>query len=141
MAAKSVFIESLTHDTFIIQATRIKGPVRTPLDELLSIFEQTDFMDTISITKHYDHSPQSEDGQLMVDILRQIALDPAEYKQAEDEREAWRTFDALSGGLLTQARNTYKQIQEMESELQRKDSELEQKNKLIEELNRKLSKK
>ena len=43
---KSSFVEKLTHESFIVQVERITDKYQTKLDKLLSVFEQTNFIDS-----------------------------------------------------------------------------------------------
>jgi hypothetical protein len=49
---KEEFIESLTHDSFVIQIPNISGHRRTELKQLLYLFDQTQ-VDKSSGTKHF----------------------------------------------------------------------------------------
>ncbi|GHV14031.1 hypothetical protein AGMMS49938_09470 [Fibrobacterales bacterium] len=54
---KEKFVELLTHDSYIIQATRIKidGQPKSKLEKILSIFEQRNFADDKEETLTYDY--------------------------------------------------------------------------------------
>jgi hypothetical protein len=95
LTQRNSFIESLTHDSYIVQTGRITDYYQTRLDKLLSIFEQTNFTDDTKITKRYTHEPDEPDVKLMTDILHHSGVEPEERKQIEDEQEAWRTINAM----------------------------------------------
>lgn len=125
---KSDFVEKLTHDSFIVQVQRITDRYQTKLDKLLSVFEQTNFIDSNTITKKFNHETDLEEVKLMTDILHYTGTDPDEKKKIEIEQEAWRTVNAM--------------FEEKEKELVKKiedrDKIIDEKDKLIEELMRKL---
>lgn len=54
------FVEKLTHDSFIVQDERITDKHQTKLDKLLSVFEQTNFIDNNKITKQFKHDTDLE---------------------------------------------------------------------------------
>ena len=141
---KSDFIEKLTHDCFVVQLGRIQGKVQTKLDKLLSIFEQNYFVETNTV-KEYNYQIDNEDIKRMVDKLHYVGTEPKEKKKIEDEKEAWRTLDALTGGLKEKTEKLIKQLEDKDraledkdKALENKDKALEDKDKLIEELKRRL---
>jgi hypothetical protein len=96
---KCDFVEKLTHDSYIVQVERITDRYQTKLDKLLSIFEQSNFVDDKKITKEFTHAIDFEDMKVTTDILHHSGTNPEEKKKIETEQEAWRTVDALAGGL------------------------------------------
>jgi hypothetical protein len=95
LRAKSDFVEKLTHDCYIIQVERITGQFQTPLDKLLSLFEQSHFDDDTTTLKNYAHTPDTEALKTMTDILHRVGTDPVTRKAIETEREAWRSVNAM----------------------------------------------
>ncbi len=116
---KSGFVERLTHDSYVVQVKRIKGKYQTRLEKLLSLFEQSNFADPDGITKNYPYSTDVEELKLMTDILAHTASDKEERKKLEAEQEAWRSIEALTGGLR-------EKLSKKEQELEKKEQELEQ---------------
>ena len=97
---KSDFVEKLTHDraanrSYIVQVGRITNRYQTRLDKLLSVFEQTNFLDDTKITKEFKHDTDIEEVKIITDILHYSGTDPVEKKKLEIEQEAWRTVDAM----------------------------------------------
>ncbi len=132
---KSEFIEKLTHDAFVVQVERIKGNVKTRLDKLLSFFEQKYFIDDTGVVKEYNFEPTDEITKLMRDILHHSGVDPVSKKEIEQEREAWRSVDAL----FAKERKSFKKaLDEKDKALDEKDKALDEKDKIIEELLKKL---
>ena len=93
--AKSDFVEKLTHDCYIVQVERITDRYQTQLDKLLSVFEQTNFIDNSKIIKEFKHDTDIEEVKIITDILHYSGTDPVEKKKLEIEQEAWRTVDAM----------------------------------------------
>jgi hypothetical protein len=127
LSTKSDFVEKLTHDSFIVQIERITDRYQTRLDKLLSIFEQTNFVDDKKIIKEFNHAVDIEELQIATDILHHSGTNPEEKKKIENEQEAWRTVDAMTEGLRERVIEQTKVI--------------EQKDELIAELLRKLKEK
>lgn len=118
---KSDFVEKLTHDSFIVQVNRITERYQTSLDKLLSIFEQSNFLDGGKIIKDFKHEIDNEDLKMVTDILHHTGVDPEQKKLIEIEQEAWRSINAL---LENQERDYIKTIGEKNIALGEKDKAL-----------------
>ena len=138
---KSEFVEKLTHDSFIVQVERISDRYQTKLDKLLSVFEQTNFIDDSRIIKQYNHDGDDEDVKIITDILHYSGIDPIEKKKIEIEQEAWRTVEAMTEDIVKELNESKKALTEKDQALTEKDKALTEKDKLIEELMRKLGEK
>lgn len=92
---KSDFIEKLTHDSYVVQVERITNKYQTKLDKLLSLFEQTNFVDDRRIVKEFTHEIDNEDIKLSTDILHFSGTNTEERKKIENEQEAWRSVNAM----------------------------------------------
>ena len=138
---KSEFVEKLTHDSFIVQVERISDRYQTKLDKLLSVFEQTNFIDDSRIIKQYNHDGDDEDVKIITDILHYSGIDPIEKKKIEIEQEAWRTVEAMTEDIVKALNESKKALTEKDKALTEKDKVLTEKDKLIEELMRKLGEK
>jgi hypothetical protein len=92
---KSDFIEKLSHDSYVVQVERITNKYQTKLDKLLSLFEQTNFVDDRKIVKEFTHDIDNEDIKLTTDILHYSGTNTEERKKIEIEQEAWRTVNAM----------------------------------------------
>ena len=92
---KSDFVEKLTHDSYVVQVDRITDRYFTKLDKLLSVFEQTNFVDDKKIIKEFNHTADLEELKIMTDILHHSGTNPEEKKKIETEQEAWRTVNAM----------------------------------------------
>ena len=115
---KSDFIEKLTHDSYVVQVGRITNKYQTKLDKLLSLFEQTNFVDNSKIVKEFAHDIDNEDIKIATDILHFSGTDTEERKKIETEQEAWRTVDAMTGDLREKLENQLKINDEMKKELE-----------------------
>jgi DNA repair exonuclease SbcCD ATPase subunit len=125
---KDYFVELLSHDCFIVQAPRITDRYQTRLDKLLSVFEQTHFIDDNRIVKEYEHVPDDEEVKLMTDILHHSGAEPKERKLIEIEQEAWRTINAA---FAEKEEEYIQKIAKQASELAKKKKEVKEKDKEV----------
>lgn len=129
---KSDFVEKLTHDCYIVQVERITDRYQTRLDKLLSVFEQTNFIDGTKIIKEFNHDADIEEVKIITDILHFSGTNPTEKKKIETEQEAWRTVEAFTGDLREKAEKLMFELNE--SKKLNDEMRIE-----LEELKRKLS--
>ncbi|MEM1327291.1 MAG: hypothetical protein AAGI23_15115 [Bacteroidota bacterium] len=160
---RSDFVEKLTHDSYVIQVNRITDRYKSRLDKLLSVFEQSNFIDESKVTKEYKHDTDEEDVKLMTNILHHTGTDPETREEIEKEVEAWRTMNAMfeekekqylkalsekdqalseKDGLIDEQGKALSEkdqaLSEKDQALNKKDQALSEKDKLIEELRRQL---
>lgn len=128
---KSDFVEKLTHDSYIVQVEMITNRYQTKLDKLLSIFEQSNFVDDKKIIKEFTHEVDIEELKIATDILHYSGTNSEERKKIETEQEAWRTVDAMTEGLR-------KKVIQQTQLIEEKDQALSEKDRLIAELMKKL---
>ncbi len=131
IGVKSEFIEKLTHDSYVVQVDRITDRYKSRLDKLLSVFQQSNFIDDSRVTKEYKHPTDEEEIKLITEILHHSGIDPEARKKIEIEQEAWRTVNAM----VENERIAFQKI------LDEKDKAIDEKDKLIQELQQKLKKK
>ena len=132
---KSDFVEKLTHDSYIVQVDRITDRYQTSLDKLLSVFEQSNFVDDRKITKQFSHPTDNEELKILTDILHHSGSDPIERKRIEDEQEAWRTINAM---FEDKEKAFQKALAESKKALDETKKALDEKERIIEELKQKL---
>jgi len=142
LTTKSDFVEKLTHDSYIVQVDRITDRYQTHLDKLLSIFEQTNFVDDKRIIKEFTHEVDLEEIKIATDILHHSGTNTEEKRKIETEQEAWRTVNAMFEG---KEKKYQKELAEKDQALTEKDQALMENKKaltekdlLIAELMRKL---
>jgi len=130
---KCEFVESLTHDSFIVQIPRIQTKLQTKLEELLSIFEQTNFIGNGEIVKDYKHHINNKTIKNMLNVLHFAGTDPAERLELEKEQEAIRVYELGYAPLKKEILIKNKIINEISRELVEKEIKIEEKDKTIEE--------
>jgi hypothetical protein len=121
---KSDFIEKLTHDSYVVQVERITNKYQTKLDKLLSLFEQTNFVDDRRIVKEFTHEIDNDDIKLSTDILHFSGTNSDERKKIETEQEAWRSVNAM---FEDKEKEFIKTIEEMQKEINELKSKLSDK--------------
>lgn len=131
LGQRSEFVEKLTHDSYVVQVERITGRYKSRLDKLLSVFEQSNFIDEDKVIKEYKYPTDVEDLKIITDILHHSGTDPESRREIDAEREAWRTVNAMMGDLQND-------LDEMSKALDEKNKALEEQERLIEELKKKL---
>jgi len=124
IAAISDFAERLTHDCYIVQVPRIQPRLKTPLDRLLSVFEQRNFTDKTESDKIYDYPISDEGVKEMTDILHYISTDPKGRKELDDERYYREYVEDAFGGLYREIEDKNRTIAKKEAELADKDAEI-----------------
>jgi len=119
IAASANFVESLTHECYIVQTPRITGRLKTPLDRLLSVFEQRNFMDDTEADKRYDY-PISDDGvKEITEILHYISTDPEARKALDDERYYRAYLHETFGDLYAEIAAKDTEIAELRKKLEK----------------------
>jgi hypothetical protein len=141
LTAKSDFVEKLTHDSYVVQVKRITGRYQTRLDKLLSVFEQTNFLDDKKIIKEFSHSTDIEEVKIMTDILHHSGTNPEEKKKIEAEQEALRTINALLAERDNELEENRKALEENRKALEENRKTLSEKDKALNEKDQTISEK
>jgi hypothetical protein len=126
------FVELVTHDCYVIQASKITDlRCTTNMTKLLSVFEQRYFVKADSkVTKEYYYYPDDENIALITDILYEMGASSTERKRIEDEEEAMRI---LNEWYEQKVQNRDDFITELTKTVEERDKTIEEKDKTIEE--------
>jgi len=138
LTTKSDFVEKLTHDSYIVQVDRITDRYQTRLDKLLSIFEQTNFVDDKRIIKEFTHEVDLEEIKIATDILHHSGTNTEEKRKIETEQEAWRTVNAM---FEDKEKKYQKELAENRKALTEKDQALTEKDQALTENKKALTEK
>ncbi len=139
---KEVFIESLTHDSYIIQIPELKGKRRNELEIMLSVFDQS-----LKESDHILNINESDFSEEYREIIRKLQRavfdeDILNTMNIEDEIVAeLENKDRRIGDLIDTINEKDSVINEKDSVINEKDKALNEMNRLIEELKRKLGEK
>ena len=116
------FIESLTHDSIIVQIPYLKGRMRNRLERLLQVFDQAYCL------KDDEHFLEIDDEELDDNDERLVVYRLVKAAAAPDVRRAMDIEDEILSEI--EARDTA--IMQKDEEIERKDEEIERKSKEIE---------
>jgi hypothetical protein len=139
LAAHSPFVEKLTHDSYIVQASRITGRYQTRLDKLLSLFEQAYFTDATDAVKRYNYEPDNADLKAITDLLHHVGTDPDERKELDDEIEYRRTINEWFGKQFATIAQKNQLLEEQSKALAAKDEAIAEKDEALSEKDRALA--
>ncbi len=114
------FIESLTHDSYVIQIPHLRSTHRTEVEELLQLFDQGNIS---SDDKHFLEIDESEVAERYRPLLRRLQRAVAEPEVAE----AMELEDEV-----------LEELQSMEREIEAKEQEIEANNREIETKDREI---
>ena len=124
---KEEFIESLTHDSVIIQIPYLKEPRRTDLEQLLSIFDQGKSHSTLHILNVKEKDFPEKYSEVIRRLQRAIA-----------ERQIRKTMD-IEDEIIEELKLKQRQIEKYAEVIEEKDKVIDEKNLELEFLKKKLS--
>lgn len=119
LEGKETFIESLTHDSIIIQIPYLNGQRRNELEQLLSLFDQS----SITNDRHFLNIDESDVPKRYRPLLRRL-------QQAIAEPQVREVMDA-EDELIEEFKDYQRIIADKEIELTRKEIEISQKEEMI----------
>jgi hypothetical protein len=125
------FIESLTHDSYVIQVKYLKAPYKSELEQFLMIFDQSE----ATGDAHFLKINENEYPEVYEKVMRRLikaASEPDIRREMEIEDEIIQVLDDLERSVEEQ-KNT---IEEQKKALEEKDKVLEEKDKVLEEKDR-----
>jgi hypothetical protein len=132
---KEEFIESLTHDSIIIQIPYLKGRRRTELEQLLALFDQSSRTDD----HHFLNINEEELPKRYRPLIRRLqkaVADPVirQTMEAEDDLiEEFKDYQRLISEKEKTIEEKEKTIEEKEKTIEEKEKTIEEKEKVIEE--------
>jgi len=115
---KEEFIESLTHDSFVIQIPALQGKRRNELEKLLSIFDQSQKESNHILNVNEEDFPEE-----LKDIIRKL-------QKAVVDDEIQNTMD-IEDEVLQEIRNREREIENLKDSLSEKDKEIERLKRLL----------
>ncbi len=127
---KEEFIESLTHDSYVIQVPALKGRRQTDLLRLLSIFDQ----DNAESNYHLMNVEEEDIPEKYRPVIRRLQKACA----IKEVRDTMTVEDDIVRMLQVQERAAAFILKEKDREIEGKDREIEEKDKEIEEKNKEI---
>ena len=131
------FIESLTHDSIIIQIPYLKGKVRNKLERLLQVFDQSYCVKDNEHIMEIDESGMEVEEQLVVDRLIKAAVEPEVRRDMDVEDEILSEIESRDTTIMMKNR----EIELMNQELNQKSQELNQKSQELNQKDQELNQK
>ncbi|MCL2688719.1 MAG: hypothetical protein FWE57_02575 [Chitinispirillia bacterium] len=133
LSSNDYFVGSLTHNAYFIQALRIKPSYKTKLDNLLSIFEQANFIGETETTKGLnltEEDLEQVDPELkeLVRILQKSAADEETLKMLQKEQEYLEAMEEAFGKKDQELRQVKQEYEELARE---KDAIAQEKDILV----------
>ena len=130
------FIESLTHDSIIVQLPYLKGRTRNHLERILCVFDQEYRIASDDHLLKIDED-MDKDGRLLVNRLVMAAASPEVRREMQVEDEILSEIEARDTTIMLKD----KQIQEKEQVIQEKDQAIQEKDQAIQEKEQVIQKK
>nr|VFJ70759.1 MAG: hypothetical protein BECKFW1821C_GA0114237_102442 [Candidatus Kentron sp. FW] len=125
--AREEFIETLTHDSFVIQIPQLGPERRTAAEKLLAIFDQHRKLESDNRILDVDEDAYPEEYRKIVRWLNEAVSDPEIKRIMEAEDEILAEFEDIERRMV-----------EMEKSIEEKDQVIEEKDKALEEKDRTL---
>ena len=138
------FVESLTHNSIIVQIPLLKGRLNNRLEKVLSVFDQskkdTDDKQVLNI----DENKYEGDAEMMY-MLHMLTAAAADSEMRQDmnvEDEYYKAIEDRDTAIMQrekEIKEREKQIKEREKEIMEREKELKKKDKMLSERDAQLS--
>lgn len=133
------FIDSLVHDSIIVQIPLLHGQINNKLDKVLSVFDQSKAIadDKHVLTLDEKNYEGDDNMEYIVHRLTQAAADAEMRQDMNVEDEYFAAIEDRDTAIM----NRDKKIKEKDDEIAKKNSELEKKNSELEKKSSEIVKK
>ena len=122
------FVESLQHDSIIVQIPLLHGRVNNRLEKVLCLFDQTNVADNKKVIKVDDKQFEGDnDMEYIVRRLQSAAADPDMRYQMNAEDEFFKELEARDSLIMEKDG----QLKEKDGQLKEKDGQLKEKDKML----------
>ncbi len=123
---KNEFVECLTHDAYIIQTKRLKRGLKTPIEKVLSVFDQSYVIQGENeYFLSYPDEPTPEELRGILNRLKKIAADDRIREELELEEEAeWEYYRTIEH-FQKEVKTARKEVQLAKDEAQLAKKEME----------------
>jgi hypothetical protein len=141
------FVDSLTHDSIIVQIPRLHGKINNRLDEILSIFDQTRKDSRNQQMLNIDDTQYPDDDVEMQHILRRLLMAATNAEMRMDmnvEDEYFSIIEKRDTEIMQRDRRIAEQNVEIaakDEQLNQKDEQLSQKDEQLSQKDEQLSQK
>jgi len=147
------FIESLTHDSIIVQIPRLHGQINNNLDKVLSIFDQTRTLHDNQHMLTIDDDFYPEDDAEMQRVVRRLLMAAADtdmrmdmnvedeyYSLIEKQETELMVYEKELARKSAELKNKDAQLTEKDAQLTEKDAQLTEKDAQLTEKDAQLNK-
>ena len=122
------FVESLQHDSIIVQIPLLHGRVNNRLEKVLCLFDQTNVADNKKVIKVDDKQFEGDnDMEYIVRRLQSAAADPDMRYQMNAEDEFFKELEARDSLIMEKDG----QLKEKDGQLKEKDGQLMEKDEML----------
>ena len=138
------FIESLTHDSIIVQIPYLRGRARNHLERLLSVFDQECRVPADEHLLQIDDEGMDLEGRLLVNRLVMAAASPKVRRDMQVEDEILSEIEARDTTIMLKDKTIEqkdKEIKQKSQEIKQKSQEIEQKSQEIEQKSQEIEQK
>ena len=129
------FVESLQHDSIIVQIPLLHGRVNNRLEKVLCLFDQTNVADNKKVIKVDDKQFEGDnDMEYIVRRLQSAAADPDIRYQMNAEDEFFKELEARDSLIMEkdgQLKEKDGQLKEKDGQLKEKDGQLKEKDEML----------
>ena len=129
------FVESLQHDSIIVQIPLLHGRVNNRLEKVLCLFDQTNVADNKKVIKVDDKQFEGDnDMEYIVRRLQSAAADPDMRYQMNAEDEFFKELEARDSLIMEkdgQLKEKDGQLKEKDGQLKEKDGQLKEKDEML----------
>ncbi len=138
------FIESITHDSIIVQIPYLKGRARNHLERMLSVFDQDYRISDDDHLLNINEEGMKGDELLLVHRLVLAATRPEVRRDMAVEDEILSEIEARDTTIMMKDKvieQKNKDIEQKNKDIEQKNKDIEQKNKDIEQKNKDIEQK
>lgn len=118
------FVESLQHDSIIVQIPRLRGRVNNRLEKILSVFDQSQIYPDDQRMLELDENKYGDDAEMahILHRLQSAAANPDIRNRMNAEDEFFQALEDRDTTIMTQK----KELEEQKAALEEKDAALEE---------------
>ena len=132
------FVESLQHDSIIVQIPRLRGRVNNRLEKILSVFDQSQIYPDDQRMLELDENKYGDDAEMthILHRLQSAATNPDIRNRMNAEDEFFQALEDRDTTIMTQKKELEKQkaaIKEKDAAIEEQKAAIEEKDAAIEE--------
>ena len=132
------FVESLTHNSIIVQIPRLKGRVNNRLEKVLSVFDQSRKDAEDKQVLNIDENKYEDDADMMY-MLHRLTAAAADSEMRQDmnvEDEYYKAIEDRDTAIMKREKELKQkdeQLQQKDEQLQQRDEQLQQKSEQLQQ--------